>query len=365
MREVYADVAPQRILMGWGEGLSKNDAIAYAKGYIQRRFEAVDASWYAVAPFMGGYLWEVHEGGPGKAYMPAVLTALSQDPGGQHWFPSGDRAFQVMMRDGKPLCILLSKSESNEIINSGKAPLLPSGKMARAVNKGTGMLVVGATLFGAGFSFMIGAGIFYAISANPAPQFGDIKFENMPHAQWHLVANVPATKIVSKLEFDKGAWKVETREHVIKGVNDPTKADPAPSFTQAERSSASDALETDGEVQRHPAPHAHDQTHSASPAPAPYDPAHASGSAPPVKHADDEAKGREHRTRATTGADSSPHSVARTTKPASKPAEAVSTAKPTTGKTQPQPGDRTANAPKATTAGKPAPAPKASNGETP
>src|SRR5690606_12222438 len=85
---------PLNAMISWNEGIgSKKDAADIAKGYIAKRFTASAVSWYAFAPFLGGYLWEAQEGGQGKGYIEAVITALTNDPTKQYWFPTGDRAF--------------------------------------------------------------------------------------------------------------------------------------------------------------------------------------------------------------------------------------------------------------------------------
>lgn len=221
MAEELQGLLPMNAMMGWTEGVeSRNDAIELAKGFISRRYTAVEASWYAVAPFMGGYLWEVHEGGPGKGYIGAAIEALSQNPGSKFWFPSSDRAFQVMMRDGKPFGILLSKSESLPVINSGQPPLAMVTKMQPAVRKGTTALVTGATMLGAGAVFLVSAMGFYAVSANPGPSVRAVNFSAMPHAQWSQVSGTGVEEIVSKIEMKDGKWTVEKRPHVVPGLRE-------------------------------------------------------------------------------------------------------------------------------------------------
>jgi len=210
----YEAGVPMRVIIGWSEGISKNDAVEVAKGFIQRRFDAIDASWYAIAPFMGGYFWEVHEGGPGDAYLPAVIKALSDNPGARHWLPSGDRAFSVMMRDGKPFCILLSSDESKTVITSGTDPLLPGGKMHRAVNKGTSVLIAGVATSAVSALFLSGSLVFYGLAAHPEPSVRDLKLDLLPYAQWESVVGVAPNEIVSKLELKGGKWAVVKRSHV-------------------------------------------------------------------------------------------------------------------------------------------------------
>lgn len=221
MAEELSGLRPMNAMMGWTEGVeSRNDAIELAKGFITRRYTAVEASWFAVAPFMGGYLWEVHEGGPGKGYIGSAVEALSQNPGSKFWFPSADRAFQVMMRDGKPFCILLSKSESLPVVNSDQPPLAMVTKMQPAVKKGVATFLAGASMLGAGFAFLASSMAFYAISANPGPYVRAVDFSSMPHAQWMQVSGTGVEEIVSKIEMRDGKWTVEKRPHAVPGLRE-------------------------------------------------------------------------------------------------------------------------------------------------
>jgi len=221
MAKDFVGHAPMNAMMGWYEGAeTKKDAVEYAKGFIQRRYTAQEASWYAVAPFMGGWLWEVHEGGPGRGYIGAAIDALTQNPDGKFWFPSADRAFQVMMRDGKPFGILLSKNESLPVMNSGQPSLIAATKMMPAVKKGTGVFLTGAALLGSAATFLVASMAFYAVSANPGPGLKAVDFSAMPHAQWPLVIDTHVEEIVSKLEMNGGKWNVEKRPHVIDGLKE-------------------------------------------------------------------------------------------------------------------------------------------------
>jgi hypothetical protein len=216
MSEKYEGALPINAHMGWTEGLeNKNDAIELAKGYITRRFNAVESSWYSVAPLLEGYLWEVHEGGQGKGYIEGVMDALAENPGATIWFPSGTRAFQFMMRDGKPFGVLLPQDESEVVKRGDVAPILPRTRMKRAVNRGTGVMVAGATLFGASVVSMVASIVFYSFIGVAPPTYKEVSLPTLPHAQWRLVGNVPATEIISKLEFKDGRWSTDSRPHKI------------------------------------------------------------------------------------------------------------------------------------------------------
>lgn len=210
---------PLNAMISWNEGIgSKKDAADIAKDYIAKRFTASSVSWYAVAPFLGGYLWEAHEGGQGKGYIEAVIAALTEDPTKQYWFPTGDRAFRVMMRDGKPLGILLSKRESQEVFDSGVPPLIPNSKMRPAQRKGTSTMIVGIAMCTAGTFYFLSSLAFYALFANPGPSVPAANFSELPHAQWNRVVNTKVTEIVSKLEYKNKEWNAVLRHYDVPGL---------------------------------------------------------------------------------------------------------------------------------------------------
>lgn len=212
---------PLNAMISWNEGIgSKKDAADIAKGYIAKRFTASAVSWYAFAPFLGGYLWEAQEGGQGKGYIEAVIAALTNDPTKQYWFPTGDRAFRVMMRDGKPLGILLSKRESQDVFESGVPPLLPTSKMRPAQRKGTATMLVGISMCGASALYFLSSLTFYALYANPGPSVPAVNFAELPHAQWNRVVNTKVTEIVSKLEYKDKGWNAVVRHHEVPGLKE-------------------------------------------------------------------------------------------------------------------------------------------------
>lgn len=211
--------APINVVVGWNEGIgNKKDAAEIAKGHIKKRFTAIGSSWYAVAPFLGGYFWEAQEGGQGRGYIESVIEALSNDPSQEYWFPSGDRAFRVMMRDGKPFSVLLSEGQSEEVFASGVPPLLPKSKMYRAERKGTGVLAFGIGMSGIGAVYMLSAMGFYALVANPGPSVPAANFAELPHAQWNRVVGTKVTEIVSKLQFKDDNWETVMRAHEVPGL---------------------------------------------------------------------------------------------------------------------------------------------------
>lgn len=213
-------VLPMSVQLGWLEADSAKDARAYARGIIQQRFKAHEESWYSVLPFHGGFLWEAHQGGDGKGYIKAAAKALEDDPGGEYWFKTGDRAYRVVMQDGKPFPHLLPPEKSVEILNSGTESLGRSHSLIPYVSKGTGWLVTGILMSGSAALFFIGSIAFYAFAYNPGPSVRATDISALPHTKWPMVANTGIEEIVQKLQLKNGKdWSVDRRAHTVEGLD--------------------------------------------------------------------------------------------------------------------------------------------------
>lgn len=213
-------VQPMSVQLGWLEADSAKDARAYARGIIQQRFKAHEESWYAVLPFHGGFLWEAHQGGDGKGYIKSAAKALEDDPGGEHWFKTGDRAYRVVMQDGKPFPHLLPPEKSVEILNSGSESLGRSHSLTPYVRKGTGWMVSGIVMSGTAALFFIGSIAFYAFAYNPGPSVRATDISALPHSKWPMVANTGIEEIVQKLQLKNGKdWSVDKRAHTVEGLD--------------------------------------------------------------------------------------------------------------------------------------------------
>lgn len=61
--------------------VSKVDALLYARGYAAKRHNS-QLSWYGVIPFNDGFLVELHDGGSGHAYGPALIDMFETNARG-------------------------------------------------------------------------------------------------------------------------------------------------------------------------------------------------------------------------------------------------------------------------------------------
>lgn len=208
---------PMRVEISWIEQADKKrDAVDMAKGHIEQRFVAKDAAWYRVVPFMGGYFWEAHEGGPGKSYLDAIVDELKRNPGGEYWFPNGPtKVVRIVMQDGKPKALVPNEQESLAIRNSGRTPLIARSSMIPYARRGTGMLIFGSVFAGASFLYMLGTMGFYLTVWQPGPSVRDIKIADLPTAQWSMVEFTDPRTIISKLQYSNGKWEKTERQHTI------------------------------------------------------------------------------------------------------------------------------------------------------
>jgi hypothetical protein len=208
---------PMRVEISWIEQADKKrDAVDMAKGHIDQRFVAKDAAWYRVVPFMGGYFWEAHEGGPGKSYLDAIVDELKRNPGGEYWFPNGPtKVVRIIMQDGKPKALVPNEQESLAIRNSGRTPLIARTSMTPYARRGTGTLIFGSVFAGASFLYMLGTMGFYLTVWQPGPSVRDIKIAELPSAQWSMVEFTDPRTIISKLQYSNGKWEKIERQHTI------------------------------------------------------------------------------------------------------------------------------------------------------
>lgn len=200
-------VAPTMAAMGWLEpGGSKKDAIEYARGWALKHMDAPNVSWFAVMPFMGGFLWEVQEGGPGLSYLPSTAKALADSSGKPGWFRSGNKVIQATMRDGAPFMVTLTTEQSKPIIQQNDSPMVPKGQMQRVVKTGARVLAFGASLFGSGVVFFGLSCVYSFLVMAYAPDARRIEPEIVAHRQWSRVERVPPNLYVETMRYQNKQW---------------------------------------------------------------------------------------------------------------------------------------------------------------
>lgn len=231
-----SSVGPIKAAIGWIEHGSRRDAVEYARGYASKHFDAPAICWYSVLPLLGGWLWEVQEGGPGRSHLAEVAKALSSGAE-QSYFRVGNRAYSVSMRDGRPFTVLLPTEESKALFEADVPVLQPRGRMTLVIKRGTGFLVFGTTLFASGALLLGGASGLYALNQHYVPSPRVINLDTLPTRQWSKVGAIPPNLFVESMKLDQGADKWTT---VVKPIHQapaskvvsPSPATPVPGAEQ-------------------------------------------------------------------------------------------------------------------------------------
>lgn len=229
--------APVQIVFGYQSVGSAKDVESIAKERCVSKF-APDISWYAVAPFAGGHLFECHEGGSGVAYLPEVIRELSLNmAAGEVHVPSGDRLFRVAMRDGHPVCLKLSEQESKIALTRSTTVLpKPTGKMKPAVKSGDGFIQVGAVLMAFGMIALFASIGYYFVSAATQQMNKTIANEQLPHRQWDSIRRLRTDQYVNRLRYADGRWQIDFADNPKPPAIRPVRSSPDPQRGQGPQS---------------------------------------------------------------------------------------------------------------------------------
>lgn len=217
------EATPLTLVIGFQSGVGQKDVVAYAKGWADRYFQAKERSWWAVRKWRDGFFYELHEGGPGRSYLPDVVARLDADPDAELHIPVGERLFVVSAKP-KPVGLLLTEAESDRVRPT--AQMAEAGPGMRPLNdSGLGVLMLGASIAFAG-SVAAGVGGYLAAMAYwYDPPAAAMPVADLPHKQWAF-ANTPPTgdDYVAALRYDGGKWSL----HWASGLVTQKAPDPAP-----------------------------------------------------------------------------------------------------------------------------------------
>lgn len=210
---------PIKVLVGYLSEVTEKDAKTFAMSVAERHNTSLDISWWFVMPFDNGYLYEVHEGGSGKAFMPSVVkyfqTALPASPDEpiRAYIPSATRTVQVDKEIEGLSAMLLPESATEEASDF----VAPSASMHAAIPERKGVLIVGGVFLFAGF-VALGVGATkrhqnFIEPPPPAPIKADLSI--LPIGQKAEIYRISAggKEYVTALKFSIGAdgqgkWEV-------------------------------------------------------------------------------------------------------------------------------------------------------------
>ncbi len=205
------DNPPVSVVFGWlGGGVSRQDTIAHARSWAERRLDGPDTARWYVQKAGPGWAWEVQEGGDGAPYLPSVLRALTTPVGAKARIPTGEREIIISsLPHGGIDAVILPEGVSGEGVS-----VQPDFKASMGwVNpKAWRVLTVGLSTVVAGFLLLGLSAAMLLVSEAPAPRLLPVE-ENLPVLQWpDILESHPAPEgkpILRRLYFADGAWRVE------------------------------------------------------------------------------------------------------------------------------------------------------------
>lgn len=225
--------APIRIVVGYLPEVTERDAIEYATGIAEKHFDQLGLASYDAFEYAKGYAYEVHEGGPGRAYLPQIIEYFnSQGP-----FKTGEDVKVVLRtatrkvevqrtREGLAAIMLPEASEAQPT-----DWLEPGELLIPALNKRTGLLVVGAAMFASGFLAMVVSALLarHQPYVDPPPAaVVELRFQDLPSAQWPALTAIAEGTYVRALRYRNGRWEAP---EVSRWAADPPPAGPVSADT--------------------------------------------------------------------------------------------------------------------------------------
>lgn len=205
---------PVMVLMGYLPEVTSKDAMDYALGMAEKYLTQVGMAFFYVTKHDRGFIWEVHEGGPGKAYGPEISAKFG-----------GNR---LAGANGVPLKVVLDtatrKVEVSQGVEGLTAVLLPQGSteladtsliprqnMTPAIPRRKGLLIMGALVLASGVLVSTLAGYFFRVqefAAAPTRPIATVDAKLLPHLYWKNASlGLRPEDRVRAMRFEKGAWQ--------------------------------------------------------------------------------------------------------------------------------------------------------------
>lgn len=203
---------PINVNVDFYRGLTKErEAEQVARAWVERNYDAPNASYIYIMPWRDGMAVEMQEGG-GKAYLPEVLAKLDEDPTAICVLPMSNRVMQVYVDSDRGTL-------EGQVLTAGRAPdpdafiALPTKNMTPFDKRGSKVFVVGVALLAASLialTFSVGA-FFIDTKAWSLPYIQQTRVNDLPSVQSQkLKAALEQGDCVAKMEYLNGSWNIVT-----------------------------------------------------------------------------------------------------------------------------------------------------------
>jgi hypothetical protein len=199
---------PTKVFIGFLSNASKQDAVRYAIGVAENNTVSVVNSAYAIFHWNDGWAYEVHEGGPCRAYLPAILRFF--DAQSEHanlddsvvTISTAGRSVRVERSHTGLTAFLMPESFNEEQTEW----LEPGPKLKPAAPVRLGVLAAGGAIFGTGFLAMMVALLLRPDAPTVVAQKQDIPYDQLPISLWPTLLKASTSGYVNALQYSNGEY---------------------------------------------------------------------------------------------------------------------------------------------------------------
>lgn len=226
---------PLRVLIGSTNG-TKQDADSLARTQIERYFDTPDQSWiYIVADEEHGHHFEIHQGGDGRPYLPAVLALDMEEEETLIIRPEGHNAVEVMLRTDRAYqSLVLPEKQSEGLFTDTRLIRHKKRRMKPYATTGSEWIKVGVAALSLGIltitvagilhkSFSIALNGYYEIAEElPVSRLIELGGNSMrsldmpdmnqlPLSEWERLSSTPLARgeAIAKMYYRDGLWQWE------------------------------------------------------------------------------------------------------------------------------------------------------------
>lgn len=225
---------PIKVLVGTCLG-SKQDTEALARSQIDRYFDIPGNSWMLIRQVEKVHVYEIHEGGSGKPYLPNILKAMKGQAESVFLKALGGKPIQVIRRDDGYLSTLMLPSNTTPPDGHVEVDVDITGKMKPYATTGAEWNRIGLASLSLGVLMMTISGVvsksfdiamqgYHEVASTlPISRIAELSFhpksagdtvkplESLPASQWAQLFETPLNsgESISRLVYQSGKWEVQ------------------------------------------------------------------------------------------------------------------------------------------------------------
>lgn len=199
---------PAQIFIGFLANATKRDAVRYAIGVAERNSMNFASTTYAVFRWNDGWAYEVHEGGPNRAYLPSILKYF--DAQGEHarldelvaTIATAHRYVRVERTHTGLTGFLMPETYEGEQTQW----LEPGVRLKQAAPVRLGVLAAGGVIFGTGFIALLVSLMLRPDAPVLSAERQVIPYEQLPISLWPTLVRASSEGYVHAMQFSTGGY---------------------------------------------------------------------------------------------------------------------------------------------------------------